>query len=133
MLTRDLKHPLRHSRSVPSGSALSGTTPVAGGWVSMAGTIGPAMAVVSASPATGSPTAQAHVVKIREADNDSGTNATDISGATATITTDGGLVTIQAANRSKPYVQIHITPAFTGGSTPAATACGLIVSQNESY
>lgn len=131
MRLQDLKNPFLKGVSISPQESAAAT--VSGDWVDVSDVIGPVAADYVTGSASGSPTGQSHVVKIREADDDSGTNAQDISGATATVDADGTVTTIQAKNRSKPFVQLQAVITFTGGSTPKNVVSGVVYGQKERY
>lgn len=124
---RDYPSNLDHNCSVKSGSALSGTTPVLGTSKAFSDHIGPVAAVFATGAAANTPSTQAHVCKLQESPD--GTNSwTDITGATATITSDSTSAMVQGI-RTQPYVRCHVTPAFTGGSSPTNTVSGVLLMQ----
>src|SRR5690606_1923349 len=132
MLTRDLNHPFFFAPSIVSHE-LSDTTVATATYVDMGDTIGPTTAVVVFKAATGTPDAQEHTIKIKEADSSGGLNSSYIEGAELKVTDDGATVVLQAKNRSKRYVLVEVTPKFTGGTTPKAFVTAVVVAQKERY
>jgi len=133
MLTRDIKNPFFFASSIAPGTELSGSTPAAGDWVDCQDIAGPVAGVISLAASTGSPTAIAHAFKIREADSSGGSGAADIVGATLTVDEDDQTVVLQANNRSKRYVQVYVTPAFTEGTTPKTKISAAVFGQKARY
>lgn len=72
--------------------------------------------------ATGTPTSYSVAVKVTECAT-SGGSYTDVSGATATLAADAkhAQIRVEGLGTSRQrYLKISITPAFVGGTSPAA-------------
>lgn len=111
-------------------ATLSGTTAVEGEAVDCEGYSGPIYAVGTAGAATGSPSAQAHVVKLQES-ADGSTNWGDLANQdTATLTADDACAIVRG-HRTKRYVRTVCTPAFTGGSSPTNTFDSIVLGQKQ--
>lgn len=128
----DLKNNFAGDVSVKPGEALSGSTPVTGVYLDMGETVGPVSGLFGVSDASGSPTGQTFTCQLLEADDNSGTGAQAL-GDSATITADNGFTIITAKNRSKRYVAAQMTPAFTGGTSPANKGGAFVVAHKQRY
>lgn len=84
-------------------------------------------AIVGIGAVTGSPSAVSVAFKIQESD-DGSTGWTDCTDTKGDVTLDAaGEVGVVQALRSKRYVRVLPTAAFTGGTSPAADLAGYIV------
>ena len=87
-----------------------------------------AMFVVENGAATGTPTSYTVDAKVQECDTSGGTYA-DVTGATITqITADNKTASIRVeglGTSRKRYLKLIITPAMTGGTSPAALVSGI--------
>ena len=121
-------------------TSFTGSTPATGNKVD---TIGGDNAAVyaSAAAASGTPTTGTLAVKVQESADGSTawTDALDNTGTAIGFTLDAhaaaadNIARIEGLNLNrKRYLRVVITPAFTGGSSPAILAFGQIVLGNES-
>ena len=84
-----------------------------------------AIIALAVGAASGTPTAQSVKVKVRTADDDSGTNAEDLKDINDDVieielTADSTSVTADVdLTGAKAYIGGAVTVAFTGGTTPA--------------
>lgn len=111
-------------------SALSGTTAANGTGIDCSDYSGPVHAMFHVEDASGSPTTQSYVCKLQESDAVGGTYTDCINQRTVTLTADntGG---IAKADRTKAFVRGVMTPAFTGGSSPANVGHSAIMGRKQ--
>lgn len=122
--------------SIQPGSSRGNDGDVNGSWVDLSDTDGTVHAECGVGD-TGEGGTYKIDWKLQEADDSSGTNSQDISGATAAIsddsaeTNDETSVAITTGQRSKPFVRVVATIDITGGSSSgtdipvAATVFGI--------
>jgi hypothetical protein len=109
--------------------SVSGSSAVNGAWVDLGGAQGqPIYADLATGAISGSPTATALAWKLQEADTSAGAGAADITGATSTLSTASSAAVVQG-KRSKRYVRVVVTPAFTAGTSPAVLASATVRGQ----
>lgn len=107
--------------------SVSGSSAVNGSAVNKLG-YDDAMAVVRTGSASGSPTSFSFAFKVQECATSNGTY-TDVSGATATMTTEDAVsrIPIPDMHNRLQYLRVVVTPTFVGGTSPAVPAYGDIV------
>lgn len=128
----DLKTALSATVAIKPGRQTSGSANVStGSWVDCLGFVGPNVyGMFVSGDQSGSADSQAHACKLEEADDDEGTGAQDVSGATGTIDADGDCVLVRGL-RTKRYVRPSITAAFTGGTTPETDITAVVFGEKE--
>ena len=129
---RDIKNNAVSGVSIKPGVSAGAT----GAWVDMGLSDGEVSGILSLGDATGTPTTTAMTVKLREADDSSGTGAADITGATATLaaaaTANNNTVTIITTGiRSKRYVNMVTTVTHVAGTSPTQPHSAIIVGQKK--
>jgi len=87
------------------------------------------MLIVQSGAVTGTPTTQTLDSKLQSADDNSGTNAADITGAAITqITTVNGFGTVSVdLLGARRWIRAVNTPGFTGGTSPTLQHAAQIV------
>jgi hypothetical protein len=125
----DLKSNYEAKMSNKEG-ALSGTTPAAGTGIDCADYSGPIFGLFHVEDASGSPTTQSYVCKLQESDAVGGTYTDCINMRTVTLTADN-TAGFAKADRTKQFVKGVMTPAFTGGSSPANVGHSSIVGKKQ--
>lgn len=93
-----------------------------------------ALFMVQTGAATGTPTSYSVACKVQESDNANGSSASDISGATASLTADGKAAQIRVEGLGlgsrKRYLLLVMTAAFVDGTSPKALVAGTVALGN---
>ena len=103
-----------------SGTAVTGTA------IDCRNYSGPIHCLFHTGAATGSPTAQAHPVKLQES-ADGSTGWQDLATQTNTTMTADAQAKMVRGIRTLRYVRAHADDAFTGGTSPATTISAVIM------
>ena len=106
--------------SIKPGTELSGTTAAEGDWIDLGdASVTPIVnAACMTGSATGSPSSYSVTFKLREADSSGGSGAQDCTIKTDAVHTADKKHSFATGRRTKRYVQVVATPAFTGGAGP---------------
>lgn len=131
----DLKNAALVGTSHAPGSTITGSSEDIGSYVDCQTGVGQVFGLAAVGTVDETAvSAQAHSVKLKEADDTGGTGAQDIDGTeTVTMTADSTVKIVSAHNRSKRYVAVSVTPAFTGGSTPSTEFYSAVLIQKDRF
>ena len=114
----DLKASLIMDVSLYPGQRTSGSVgAILGDWVDLENSVGPVYGLFVNGVASGSGTfSQAHICKLQEADDNSGTGVQDVDGSAVSLSADKDCAIFRGI-RTKRYVRAVLTTGFVGGTT----------------
>lgn len=119
--------------SILAGStALSGTTASTGSAVDCKDLDGPIHGEFALGAATGSPDSFTVTCSVLECDTSGGSYAA-CAVQSSLVMTAGSTRGFIRAIRTKRYIKLRATPAFTGGSSPTVPVCANVIGQKHSY